>query len=226
MVILVILVSISIAIALSIESIGVWSRAVGAQIGKSTFGYSLHVRIATLGRFFTIAAAPALGVLVDMGAEPSILAACGALTFGATFLILSFVNSTNDEWLMAIFLKLFGRDEPKLLRNIGVIEAKKPGQIFSWQCAFAFSFTAVGLILVNYFASIFPDWRSTVVQTTALITTSGTLVHVFLIDPKLARSGDNDPSLLVGQVKSFIRSRLVASGIISIIFMLLIFWGK
>src|SRR5690606_7448312 len=70
-----------IALALSAETIGVWGRVVGAAAGSPSTGYSTHVRVATLGRTFIFLAAPAIGYLVDRGAEPSLIAHCGFVTF-------------------------------------------------------------------------------------------------------------------------------------------------
>ena len=48
------IISIFVAISISMESIGVWARVVGAKNEQPTIGYSTHVRIATLGRFFVL----------------------------------------------------------------------------------------------------------------------------------------------------------------------------
>ena len=60
---MILLISSFIAISLLTETIGVF-RLVGSLNNLPTLGYSIHVRVATLGRFFTFLSAPALGYIV------------------------------------------------------------------------------------------------------------------------------------------------------------------
>ena len=210
-------IAIFIAAAATLETVGIWGRVVGAYQMSPTFGYSLHVRVATLGRFFTLLAAPSLGYLVDNEVSTNNIALCGAVAFLLIGIIASCSFLLPPSRYIAGFRLIsrkiedrFGLDErkPNLTNNIK----------FGAMCSISFIFTAVGLILVNLIGSAFPDFRASIVQMSAIFTSFGTLMHVFMIDPQLADAGDKDPQDLYNLSMMYIIYRGASAFLLSLSF--------
>ena len=87
------------SISILTETLGIWARVQGAFNDEPTTGYSTHVRIATLGRFFILLSAPTLGYLVDSGINERQVALIGCYTFSIIlFFILVF-------WFLLVYSK-------------------------------------------------------------------------------------------------------------------------
>lgn len=221
---LIILITILITASILTESIGVWGRVIGTINKKPTVGYSTHVRIATLGRFFTFLSAPLLGYLVDQSSNlhenaisSSEIALIGSLTFflTATASFLFLLKGTNG---FKYIYKTLNKKET--IQNINY--SAKVGKIkkrYFIIVGLSFFFTATGLITVNLLASLFPDYRAMTVQMSATITAFGTLLHVFFVDPQLSQAADQDNSNELKELATqFLQSRIIIGYILSILF--------
>lgn len=180
-------------------------------------GYSLHVRVATLGRFFTLLAAPSLGYLVDKGVGVNDIALCGAVAFLligvvaiCSFLLPPARYIVGFRMISGKIGDKFGFDQHKLKLTNNIK--------FGSKCSISFAFTAVGLILVNLVGTAFPDFRASIVQMSAIFTAFGTLVHVFMIDPQLSVAGDKDPHELYNLSMMFIIYRAISAFLLSFLF--------
>lgn len=216
--VLVYLVSLFIASSILIETIGVWFRLIGAVNGESALGYSSHVRVATLGRFFILISAPILGSFTDKGAPASTVALIGVLVF-TIVLVGLLINLKFDTRSHILYIY-------KKINNVAAqyddSKFEKPRLITNkviYMSMFSFLLTASGILVVNFIATLFPDKRAMIVQMSALVTMSGTIMHAFFIDPLLARSCDNDIHLARSTVQDFVLGRLFASALLIIIFM-------
>lgn len=218
---MILLISIFISISLLTETIGVYFRLVGSVNNKPTTGYSIHVRVATLGRFFTFLSAPSLGYIVDSGSSSKDIALIGSITFFLVF-VFGLLFSRDISLINFGYLKFtrsdnFIRISKKDIQNNSKLKNIK----FLTIVAASFLTTAIGIILVNYLATIFTEFRATIVQTTALITAFGTLIHVFIVDPKLAKAGDENPILLSCLVQEFVLARVYISLVLSLFFLII-----
>ena len=216
---MILLISIFISISLLTETIGVYFRLVGSINNKPTTGYSIHVRVATLGRFFTFLSAPSLGYIVDKGCSSKDIALIGSITFFLVFIFgLLFSRATS---LINFGYSKFTRSDDFTRISKRDIQNKSKSKNIKFLIIVAASFltTAIGVILVNYLATIFTEFRATIVQTTALITAFGTLIHVFIVDPKLAKAGDDDTNLLSCLVQEFVIARVYISLLLSLMFL-------
>lgn len=206
-----------IATAATLETVGIWGRVVGTYQMSPTFGYSLHVRVATLGRFFTLLAAPSLGYLVDNGVSTNDIALCGSIAFFliGMLAICSFLLPSSK------YIEVFSLISNNIQKKNGLDE-KEPNLInnlkFGSMCSLSFIFTAVGLILVNLIGSAIPDFRASIVQMSAIFTSFGTLVHVFMIDPQLADAGDKCPRDLYNLSMMYIIYRGSSAFLLSLLF--------
>jgi len=210
-------VAIFIALASTMETVGIWGRVLGAYQKSPAFGYSLHVRVATLGRFFTLLAAPSLGYLVDQGISANDVALCGSIAF------LLIAASAGISFLLppSSYVAAFHLISKYISRESTIAQKKPPlrnNLRFGAVCSTAFLFTAVGLILVNLLGSLLPDFRASIVQMSAIFTTFGTLLHVFLIDPKLSYAADEDKNELYNLSMMYIMYRAASALVLSIIF--------
>tara|TARA_B100001057_G_C22742360_1_gene908317 strand:- start:537 stop:1220 length:684 start_codon:yes stop_codon:yes gene_type:complete len=216
---------IGIALSILAETYGVWARVVGAVNNSPTTGYSIHVRIATAGRFFTFMAAPLLGFLVDSGVTAAEISLIGSLSFFlisiATFIfIYSGLGSFN--WVYGILDSKY----PKELVSKISITFKDAISYRSFVIVniLSFGLSGIGIIVVNIFAALNPDHRATIVQLAASITAVGTLLHVFKIDPQLSRAADSDPELLQRLVMILLISRIICACILGVGFVGFYLW--
>ena len=203
---LILFIAFAIATAQSLETFGIWGRVWGSLNGMESSGYSLHVRIATLGRFLTFAVAPTLGYLVDAGEGGTAIIYISLGTYSLIF-ISSFV--------------IFFVSKQRVFNILSKIQLTQPTQIIDSHFRFdksivlagiiAFSLTSSGLLIANFLASQFIEYRGMLVQFTSIITAGGTLVHVFFVDPKISNYCDSsvDNSLLAAN--SYILSRMLGS---------------
>ena len=202
------------------ESVGVWARIVGAIDNQPTVGYSTHVRIATLGRFFILLSAPTLGYLVDQGAKGSDISLVGGISFLIIFFMILLFYKVGYSYFGKVYAFFNKGPEPQVPDKV-LLTGKTLDRKFLLMSILSFVFTASGLIVVNILASINPDMRAMIVQLSALITALGTLIHIFYIDPKLSHSADNDTNQLIVYVQLFLIARLSMSVVIFLIFLFL-----
>jgi hypothetical protein len=199
------------------ETLGVWARVQGAFNGEAASGYSTHVRIATLGRFFILLSAPALGYLVDTGASQKQVALIGFYVFLIIFISIALFLKFGIKHFAKVY-KMINRKS--IINNIdeNLIDMFSIDKRFLILVFISFLFTGTGVIFVNYLAVIFSDMRAMIVQMSAVITMFGTLVHVFLIDPKLSSAADKNKELLIKYVITFLYSRLISSIVLVLLF--------
>jgi len=218
------MISFFLSMSILMETVGVWSRVIGSYNLEPTTGYSTHVRVATMGRFFILVSAPALGYGVDTGIESNDIALIGCLTFIIIFIfILIFIKYGIFHFFH--FYSFLNRKKniitiPKLdIRRTSLT----PG--FFFLVFFSFLLTATGVIIVNYFATIFVNNRAMIVQMASIVTMLGTILHVFSIDPKLSKAADTDKKKLLKYTLSFLYSRALASIVLAILFFFLYFFN-
>jgi hypothetical protein len=203
------------------ETLGIWARVQGAFNNEPTVGYSIHVRIATLGRFFILLSAPTLGYLVDSGVSQDQIALIGIYSFSIVFISILFFIKFGIKYFHKLYKFINRKKEYSNIIDIKLIKRSKIEKQFFIFVFISFILTATGVIIVNYLATIFPDTRAMIVQMSAVITMFGTLVHVFLIDPQLSRAADKDKELLLRYTISFLYSRALSSVILIFLFIIL-----
>lgn len=216
---------IGIALSILAETCGVWARVVGAINGSPTTGYSIHVRIATVGRLFTFLAAPLLGFLVDTGVSAAEISSIGCLSFfliGIVTVVFLNFGLGSFNWLYGII----NSQRPSVLPS-------KASTTFSDAVGYkyfvviniiSFGLSGIGIIVVNIIAALNPEHRATIVQLAASITALGTLLHVFKIDPQLSKAADSDCELLQSLVFIVLISRIICACILGVAFLGLYFW--
>jgi len=218
-----IILAIFLSMSILLETIGVWARVLGSYNNEPTTGYSTHVRIATLGRFFILVSAPSLGFLVDSGIETNQIALIGFISFSfISISILFFIKYGLNKF--ELVYKLLNKKNvltSVLLININYSVINK---VFLFWVFLSFLFTATGIIVVNMLATIIPEYRAMVVQMSAVITMFGTIIHVFKIDPILSKAADTNKEQLLKLTIEFLFARIIAAVIISIIFLNIYIW--
>lgn len=220
--VLLIISSLFIAISIFFETVGAKFRYIGSANGEAALGYSSHVRLATTGRFFILCSSPLIGYIVDGGAAPRTIALIGLLTFFlSTIMSLIAKGNSVDKLLIYIYNKMNDR-EFEYTTFLHAKTSKSTKNIrFILFASLSFVFTASGIIIVNYIASNFNAYRAMLVQTAAVITMFGTIVHAFYLDPYLARSADQNKVESYIVTNDYIRGRLWGSLILFCIFLIL-----
>jgi len=215
-------VALFLSLSLLTETLGVWSRVIGAFNGAPTTGYSTHVRIATVGRFFILLSAPALGYLVDSGMDKNQISIIGFFTFLITLICIMLFFKFGIQHFGKVYRFINKESEIIEINQQLLKEFKVDKVFFSWVFV-SFALTGTGVILVNYIATILPEMRAMIVQMSAVITMLGTMVHVFIIDTKLSSAADKDKELLIQYIMSFLYSRALSSAILVFMFFVL-YW--
>jgi hypothetical protein len=226
-VVTVIIVSLLFSFAILIESMGVWFRFVGSAVGEAALGYSTHVRVATLGRFFILLSAPMMGYLIDGGANASLIASIGALSMLCVFIGLApFLNANRVHVFIYIYGIMNNRKScPNIdLSSIGQRDLSTSGQLLVVSCI-SFMATASGVLLVNFIAAKFPENRAMLVQMAAMITMLGTIFHAFYVDPILAEQCDNDHITAHQSIKTFLQGRVLGALLLVVFYIGLYLYG-
>jgi hypothetical protein len=218
-------IAIGIAVSILAETCGVWARVVGAINGSPTTGYSIHVRIATAGRFFTFMAAPLLGFLVDTGVSAAEISLIGSLSFfliSIATVVFVYFGLGSFNWLYGIL----NSEHPKeLVSKVSITFSDAISyKYFVIVNILSFGLTGIGIIVVNIIAALNPEHRATIVQLAASVTALGTLLHVFKIDPQLSKAADSDPELLQSLVMIVLISRIICACTLGVGFVGFYFW--
>lgn len=198
-------------------------RSIGAHYDHSALGYSSHVRIATLGRFFILLSSPMIGYVTDVYSDPILILKIGStlcLFYSiSSFFILRYVKLNSYEKL---FLALNPRTNFIKKKSINVVVVNRFSRLFLMSF-FAFAITSTGIILVNTLASYFSEYRATIVQMSAIVTTLGTMIHIFFIDPVLSKKADESFESSIQSIYEHVRGRLYASLFLLSLYILVIF---
>jgi hypothetical protein len=215
-----------IASAIAVESFGSISRAIGAINGTPSLGYSTHVRLATIGRIFIIMSAPLIGYVVDSTNDPKLIIKIGVLcyticlVFHCVILFSKFVFYKIPPKLFKLLNKgdtiKFKPIEVSLNFTFNILEPK----VF-YATIFSLSIQSIGVFLVNMLATIYFDYKATIVQTAGIITMFGTALHIFIVDPYLAKVCDKNKNA-IETIKGFIFARSLAV-LINLIILLIIY---
>ena len=208
------------SLSLLTETLGIWARVLGAYNHEPTTGYSTHVRIATTGRFFILLSAPTIGYLVDSHVASNEIALIGFYTFLIILLSIIVFFKYGIQHFHKIY-KFINRKTTIESIDKDMIKIAKFDKIFFIWVFLSFLFTGTGVIVVNYLATIFPDLRAMIVQMSAVLTMFGTIIHVYLIDPRLSKAADNNKELLLSYTVSFLYSRAMSSIVLAILFVTL-----
>lgn len=207
-------VSILFALAVGFETFGVYFRYVGSVTGNSASGYSMHVRTATTARVFLMVAAPLLGYCVDMGVSARGI----AITAFSTFVLLSLVHYIiyiHREKFVRFLITLVQKDQLAEIHVSCSEYMQRPDLKFVAFVGFSFFFVSSAIFLVNMASTVLFDLRGMLSQSGAWLTFFGTALHVYFIDPKLARGcdiGGKDARVVFEYVYGRILGSLLSAG--------------
>lgn len=211
-----------IGISLFIESASFIIRIIGKNSEKSSLGYSLHVQIATLSRLGSFVGLPIIGLLLDKKVETYFIVLIPfisyiVMSFGFLFILikLDFVINIYNKIFM---LRVKNANEFKLT-NFSFRKLKLDlNQI--WILSFlSFSITTISFFLIPIIASLYNEYRATILQLAPVFTSFGTFISIFMFDNNLSKLIDSniDIHLKINTYISIIFSRLISSFIIIIL---------
>lgn len=227
--VLILLCSLLIFVSIWVESFGAYFRVIGTLFGKPSLGYSTHVRVATLSRFFILFSAPMLGHLVDSGSSLIHFIYIAFVVFSLYFIFsITTILFVKQNFLISFFKFInwkFIKDIKYPCDSNSISFSMKFNKLTIYS-VLSFSFTSVGLISVNGIASYFPEFRAMAVQTSAIITMIGTIIHVLYIDPILSNSSDSSLQDVSSVVNSFLSGRVIVSLLYSLLFLILIIYNN
>jgi hypothetical protein len=186
--------AILIALAVTFESFGSLFRVLGALTNKQSIGYSMHVRVATIGRVFLIASAPMIGYLVDEGSnfKRIILICICCYLFLSIFHILIYINRIKIiNFLLRYFCSYYNiKIIDNKIKDYELLRNRHISLIFFSGLVFLINLSAI--FVVNILAILNPNLKSTILQSIGWITMIGTSIHIFFIDPILAHNADKN----------------------------------
>lgn len=210
--------SLALPTAFLMDMIGLYFRALGAGSGEQAIGYSAHTKISTLGRFFIMVSSPMLGILVDRGFSFHDILLVGCLVYSVYTIGSLAIYRWNAAMIVPLYRALTRRSpgaaEPA---RIGGYPLQGKLLFFS---VLAFLFWALGVITVNLVATLLPEYRASIVQMSAVITSLGTIMHVFYVDARLARDADLYQSEIRRTIATIALGRIIVGFVLSFLF-----WG-
>ena len=207
--------SIFIGFALSFETTGSVGRIYGTFSGQPSYGYSLHVRIATLGRVFTFVGLPIMGYIIDVTGDPKVILGIG---FGAAA-----SHSVFTAFFTISRFRLLGFVSTPLKNMINQLDYNRKiyfGKIFYFSMA-SILMQLSGIIFINGAAAELHDYRAALIQTAPLITALGTALHTFVVDPKLSKLADSSLDESYYGIQQYIFGRIFGTILIAIFLMLI-----
>jgi hypothetical protein len=180
----------------SLETIGYSLKDIGGRYNLPSLGYSIHVQVATFARAFSLFAFPLVGFMLDSSVgvrDMTIIPLLSSSLFIALFFI---VHRKNDFFLLhidSLFLtyvkKAYGLGNLKCSKQRDPVNQDEYFGIFV-ASGLAFFITVFGIFFTLILASIYHDYRATILQSSAVVTSAGTLLSVFYLDPKLSKLVD------------------------------------
>ena len=201
-----------VGLSLSMETVGVLGRHVGVVLKSPAYGYSIHNRIATIGRVFVFLGFPIIGYIIDTTNDPSHIFLTGILICCVhTFIGLIFFFCHN---------LIYSRIHTYTGANTVVISIRNLDFTIVLFSAAAIFLQLVGIVVVNSLAAMHADLRATLLQTAPALTALGTVLHTFIADPRLSKLSDSSATDSVIGTSSYIVGRVV--GLLSLLFTLLI----
>lgn len=220
------------------------ARLSGVQDGSNALAYATQSAVFMATRFFSMLLLPMLGLVVDLKVSPekylTVVATAICCAFLASMLamtirgrlIASFhlvVCDVRDGQSLLLSLakvpfRVFGvRGTPS---KIGALSSHFLSRIF-WFAAVVFSIYATSIFVAFYFGLIFPEYRTSISQLSAVTNALATVLLTFYIEPKISVAIDkgDDPA---ARIYSMLLGRLLGLGVLAylpVIFLWLAF-GK
>jgi hypothetical protein len=184
-----------IGISFSLETLGFYFRAEGARLKVPAVGYSIHVQVATLSRVGTFMGLPMLGWMLDAGYPLDRIIIAPIITSIVYIVICVSVTSNSFkliQYLNKLFIffsnwisKLAIVNDPEEIQY-KIVGGKKFKRLLLVG-ALSYVFVVVGGYGMTMLASIFNDYRATLLQLSPAITAWGTLLSVIYFDPRVSR---------------------------------------
>jgi hypothetical protein len=179
-------------LSLFVETFGFFLRSAGSSMALSSLGYSLHVQLATISRLGTFIGMPLVGFLLDSGTDPKTVSILPLMVSGIFIVcaVITLYYSTGVERFSVWLFLFLGRKISKLdvpcngkRASPTEISTSEEAMLF-WLSFLSHIIIVVGFYLMIILASIFNDWRVTLMQSTPLLTAAGTLISVIYFDPR------------------------------------------
>lgn len=183
-----------IAMSLLVETLGFYLRFAGSHMGTPSLGYSIHVQAGTLSRIGTLVGLPLIGWLIDRGANVHnilVVPVCTFAVYTAVNLIALFRHDQAASVSRALFRKLAKRsivlNEGGAAEHFDTYDLEyAQAKVLYVAGILSFLFTASGFFLAAIFASVYYDYRATILQLSPIVTAIGTFVSVVFFDPRIS----------------------------------------
>ena len=207
-----------------VESIGYLFRLIGSHQGKLSLGYTIHVQLATMTRFGSFVALPMLALGVDKEFPMNVLLFTPLIAFSV--IVVGLVPVLLRRRLVFNYLSFIfnvvGRKQESLSNS-----SKHNLDIYSFDIKLVLASLGSYIITSNAFfvsvmyASVYPDFRASILQMTPALSFIGTLVAVFYLDTRISNSLDNKENE-TSAVYSVIAGRLFSALVCSVLYGLVI----
>ena len=202
--------SLFIGLSLSFETTGSVGRVYGTYSRQPSYGYSLHVRIATLGRVFTFMGLPIMGYLVDVTGDPKVILWIGVCAAVSHSVFTAVFTVSRFKLLSLVWAPL-----QNMINQIDHRQKINFGKIFYFSVA-SILMQLAGIIIINSAAAEIHDYRAALIQTAPLITALGTALHTFVVDPKLSKLADSSLDNSYDGIQQYILGRIFGTILIAL----------
>lgn len=216
------------------------ARYSGVQTGDNALAYATQSAVFMATRFFSMLLLPILGLIVDLTVTKSAyLTAVGLAVIGATcggFLAISLRGR-----LVACFTEIVARVKGggSLLRSlaylpvrmffvrgvsvpIGSFKGHLSEKIF-WFSSLVFALYATSIFIAFYFGLVFPAYRTSISQLSAVTNAFATVLLTFYIEPKISVAIDRKDAPCE-KILTLLFGRIFGVGVFAHV-PLLVLWG-
>lgn len=227
-----------------IEMASLGSRVAGKISESLALGTTLQLSIYTASRFLLIPFLPVLGYLVESGMDVEHYLVLVIISLFSTFMASIFVLYKLNSFQL-FFQKVFNRYSVNNIPTALVksfFSTSNPHISFIACASFslqdvafnklfisfiAYFFLITGFFIAFLLAIIFPEYRLTLSQFTAVFHGIGAIIIAFYLDPMLSRSLDrhSDKNIWLNNVYSILFGRVLSYFVAFILFILVLFIG-
>lgn len=228
-----------------IEFISIISRYAGVNSGNKALAFSMQRAVTMLTRLFTMLMLPALGFLIDSNINKEVYIYMVSASFFCATILCLLVLFLFKSWQVTFeeIIELYKRKNKLALqlfklpylfvRNVinnslpisnSIVSEKIDNtsyKIFFYSIVIYFIYSS-SVFISFYLALSFPEHKTMLSHLSGISNMFAAVLLTFIIEPKIAVRIDNRPEKALHDTKMLLHGRLIGSGVLTQILIILI----
>lgn len=203
------------------ETIGFNLRGIGSKFNLPSLGYSLHIQFSVVSRILGLIALPVIGFMLDSKVDLQIILLI-PISCAIFFIFFCYLFYKNDfcesliERMFCAYIRKFNSNHALTILNVEKKITLDDERKILISSGLAFFIISLGTFSVFVAATIYPDYRASILQSATVFTSLGTFISTFYLDPKISAFIDSGVEY-IPIVKAIYLSRLICMILILLI---------